>query len=103
VVGLAFGGDAGGAIVGAGAAAFGHHGAAIGATVLWGWVGVGGGHAGHWVAQAGEQQGAAGGGDVGVPGRRGQDQRAIGQLLFGPAPKSLFTEGGLRGDSFRPP
>jgi hypothetical protein len=37
----------------------------------------------------GEQQGAAGGGDVGVPGGGGQDQGAVGQLLFTPAPETF--------------
>src|SRR6202007_1281803 len=64
----AFGGDAVGAVLGAGAAAFGHHRGALGAVVA-GWVGFGGRHAADGVAQAGKQQRAARGGDVGVPGR----------------------------------
>src|SRR5262249_42569581 len=75
----ALGGDAVGAVWGAGARAFGHHGGALGAVVL-GWVGFGGGHAADRVAQAGEQQRAAGGGDVGVPAGCGEDQRPVGQL-----------------------
>ena len=88
VVGVAFGGHAVGAVLGAGAAAFGHHGGAIAAVVRW-WVGFGGGHAADGVAQAGEQQRAARGGDVGVSGRGVQDQCAVGELLFAPAPERL--------------
>jgi DivIVA domain-containing protein len=68
VVLAAFGGDAVGAVLGAGAAAFGHHRGALAAGVGW-WVGVGGWDPAGGQAQAGEQQRAARGGDVGVPGR----------------------------------
>ena len=54
----AFGGDAVGAVLGAGAAAFGHHGGALGAVVQRR-VGLGGGHAADRVAQTREEQGAA--------------------------------------------
>ena len=65
---VAFGGYPVGAVLGAGASAFGHHRGTVGAVgdaVM----GVGGGHATHRGAQAGEQQGAARGGDIGLPGR----------------------------------
>jgi len=40
-------------------------------------------------AEVGEQQRTAGGGDVGLPGRRPPDQCAVGQLLIGPVPECL--------------
>ena len=40
-------------------------------------------------AQAGKQQRAARGGDIGLPGRSGQDQRPISQLLVAPPPECL--------------
>jgi hypothetical protein len=83
----ALGGDAGGAVLGAGAPAFGHHRGALGA-VVGGWVGFGRREeAADGSTQTPEQQRAARGGDIGVPGRRGQDQRPVGQLPFGPAQK----------------
>ena len=84
----AFGGDAVGAVLGAGAAAFGHHGGPLAAVVLR-WVGFGGGHGAHRATQTREQQGAARGGDLGVSGRGFQDQGAVGQLLFTPTPKGF--------------
>jgi hypothetical protein len=50
---LAFGGDALGVVLGAGAAAFGHHCGAV-LAVVGGWVGFGGWHTAGGVAQAGE-------------------------------------------------
>ncbi|MCV7199816.1 hypothetical protein H7J74_25620 [Mycobacterium angelicum] len=83
-----FGGDAVGAVLGAGAAALRHHRGAFGA-VAGGGVGVGQGDLGGGGTQAGKQQGAAGGGYVGVPGGGGQDQGGVAQLLFGPAPEGF--------------
>ena len=65
---VAFGGDALGAVLGAGAATFGHLRGAFGA-VGDAVVGMHGRHAAGRDAQGGEQQGTARGGDIGVPGR----------------------------------
>jgi len=78
-----FVGDVTGAILGARAAAFGHHRGVVGAVrpARRGVEGTGGG------AQTREQNGAAGGGDVGLARWRSPDQRAVGELLIAPAPK----------------
>ena len=73
----AFAGHSISAVLAAGAATFGHHRAAL-LAVIPRWVGCGCGHAADGEAQAGEQQGAARGGDVRVSGRRRQDERAVG-------------------------
>jgi hypothetical protein len=86
VVLSAFGGDALGAVLGSGAAPFGHHRAALAAVVQSG-VGFWCGHTAGGVAQAGEQQCAARRGDIGLPRRRSEDHCAVGQLLITPAPK----------------
>ena len=65
---VAFGGHALFPVLRPGAAAFGHHRGPFAAIVL-GWFGFDGGHTAHGVTQAGEQQGAARNGDMGVPGR----------------------------------
>ncbi|CAM3006322.1 hypothetical protein MYSI104531_12950 [Mycobacterium simiae] len=82
----AFDGDAGGAVLGASPTPAGHHGGAVGAVVQR-HVDFGGRDGPGGPAQAGEQQGAARRGHVGATGRGGQDQGAVGQLLFGPAPE----------------
>ena len=64
----AFGRDVVGAILCAGAVAFGHHRAALGVVVVRR-VGVGCGHAANGVTQAGKQQRAARSGDIGLPRR----------------------------------
>ena len=73
----AFAGHSISAVLAAGAATFGHHRAPV-LAVIPRWVGCGCGHAADGEAQAGEQQGAARGGDVRVSGRRRQDERAVG-------------------------
>ena len=60
-----------------------HHRRAL-ATEL-GYGDVKGGHFAGRCAQRREQQRAARSGDIGVPGRGGEDQRAVGELLFAPA------------------
>ena len=83
---VAFGGDGVGAVLCAGALAGGHHRGAVAAAVAArGRVGCGEVAGGG--AQAGEQQGAARGGDVGVPGGQGPDQGAVGELCVAPAPE----------------
>ena len=76
VVEFAFGGFGFGGVVGAGVAAFGHHGAAVAGGFDDGWF------AGHRVAVGShscrEQVQAAGVGDVGVAGRAGPDDGAVG-------------------------
>ncbi|COY46863.1 Uncharacterised protein [Mycobacterium tuberculosis] len=72
-----FGGDAIGPVLGAGAPAFGHHRCALVAMVV-GWVGFRCRDAAAEVAQAGEQQRTARGADIGMPGRGGQNQGAVG-------------------------
>ncbi len=86
----ALGGDAVGAVLGAGATPLGHHGAAIRAVVLRR-VGFGGRYPADRAAQAGKQQRAARGGDIGAPRRGGQNQRGVGQLLITP-PQKVFTK-----------
>jgi len=71
--------------------ASGHHGGAFGA-VVGGWgVCFRGRAAADSSGQAGEQQRAAGGGDVVVPGRGGQYKRPVGELFFGP-PQKRFDQ-----------
>jgi hypothetical protein len=84
----AFGGDAVGAVLFAGAAAFGHHRTALGA-VVGRRVGLGCRDGAGGSAQTRKQQRTARGADIGVPRRRGQNQRPIGQLLFSPAAKGF--------------
>ena len=82
----AFGGDAAGPVLGAGAPPCGHHRGAVPATVI--------DHRRRrrqlpgGLAQPRKLQRAARGGDIGVPGRCGLDHR-FGQLPIGPAPKRL--------------
>ena len=80
----AFGGHAVGLVLGAGAAAFGHHRGALPAGLREGgdrpsW-GLAGG-----CAQAGKQQGATGGGDVGVPAGQGPDDGSVDEVPISPA------------------
>jgi hypothetical protein len=86
----AFGGDVLGAVLGAGAAAFGHHRGAL-AAVIQRRIGVRRGQGAGGSTQTRKQQRATGGGDIGVPGLRRQDQRPVGQLLFAP-PIKVFIK-----------
>ena len=83
VVEFAFGGDGPGAVLGAGAAAFGHHRCAPGGGVRCGWVFVPEGCGGF--AQVREQHAAAGVRGVCVPGWAGPDHGAVGVLAVAPA------------------
>src|SRR5262245_27796607 len=83
VVEFAYGLDASGEVLRAGASTFGHHHAAIAAVLDSGWLT--GPQGGCGLAQGGKQLRAAGSGGVCVSGRRGQDQGAVGQLLLAPS------------------
>jgi hypothetical protein len=84
----AFGGDAVGAVLGAGAAPFGHHRGSV-TAILSRRVGFRCRHAAGGQAQAGKQQRAARCGDISLPRRRFENHCPVGQLLITPPPEGF--------------